>query len=582
MDAGSATYLEENIGGVLAKALAEMAVVQPKDGVDFLAKWLKSYSEQEEAKIIRDEEEKALADERALTRTKLEEKEKVRQQKLSEQQSLESMYNGILDKFSSSETSFEETFWKELVDVAQSASGASAVYLGVVEQGEEGMDPPGKYISYEVASKGSEWMTEKMLIEGTGVTWGAVTENPPEENFQEMCLWKPPSVEPAPVEPVDGEEPPPEKPANPYYPVKVDCVTDVPAMHYFEMTRLGGYLAIPLMYQSYYTGEAYAEAKTYEEEKKAEAKRRADEEAARLAAIEAGETPEGEAPPEPAEPPEEKPLVMTGKEIKMVLCLDTLGSNTFFSESKVMQVLELVKACGQCKSQTEFKQVDAQVLQVIDEDAKVAVEEQIVNAVTAIDEKMTETIEKEEADCPDEKKDVLQKKFAFLKAVEAAKELTNVIESMKTWVWVTPEVLSVFAAACFIAGFSKEDVYPRRKTVLAWEKLKMIAEKPMELLTKLEKVEFEGPKKGLKPEHKLAFITPMSAPAEMDEEKAKEISPGFMLIFRVIQAALAYRNADLEMRKAEWTKQMAEKEAAGEEYAGPAIPALEELDDDFA
>ena len=31
MDAGAAKYLEDNVGGVLAKALAEMAKVQPKD-----------------------------------------------------------------------------------------------------------------------------------------------------------------------------------------------------------------------------------------------------------------------------------------------------------------------------------------------------------------------------------------------------------------------------------------------------------------------------------------------------------------------------------------------------------------------
>ena len=44
-------------------------------------------------------------------------------------------------------------------------------------------------------------------------------------------------------------------------------------MHYFDMTRLGAFLAIPLVYQSYYNGDAYADAKSYEEEKKAEALR---------------------------------------------------------------------------------------------------------------------------------------------------------------------------------------------------------------------------------------------------------------------------------------------------------------------
>lgn len=33
MDAGAAKYLEDNVGGVLAKALAEMAKVQPKDSL---------------------------------------------------------------------------------------------------------------------------------------------------------------------------------------------------------------------------------------------------------------------------------------------------------------------------------------------------------------------------------------------------------------------------------------------------------------------------------------------------------------------------------------------------------------------
>ena len=33
MDAGAAKYLEDNVGGVLAKALAEMAKVQPKDAL---------------------------------------------------------------------------------------------------------------------------------------------------------------------------------------------------------------------------------------------------------------------------------------------------------------------------------------------------------------------------------------------------------------------------------------------------------------------------------------------------------------------------------------------------------------------
>ena len=62
----------------------------------------------------------------------------------------------------------QDKMWQELVDVAQATAGASAVYLGILEQGEEagrildhvvdyvggslaqGGDPAGPYISYLV------------------------------------------------------------------------------------------------------------------------------------------------------------------------------------------------------------------------------------------------------------------------------------------------------------------------------------------------------------------------------------------------------------------------------------------------
>jgi len=65
----------------------------------------------------------------------------------------------------------------------------------------------------------------------------------------------------------DGEAPPEEKPGMSYFPVAIPCVTDVKEVHYFDLTRLGSYLAVPLVYTSYYTAEALAGAKTYEEEK---------------------------------------------------------------------------------------------------------------------------------------------------------------------------------------------------------------------------------------------------------------------------------------------------------------------------
>ncbi|CAE8601901.1 unnamed protein product [Polarella glacialis] len=528
--------------------MAEMAVSQPKDGIDFLGQWLQTYAEQEATKATRDKEERALADEREKNKVKLEEKEKLRQLKVVEQERLESVYHGLLGKFSDPEVTFQDSFWTDLVNVTQESTGASAVYLGLLD--EEGEGESGPYISYEAFTKGSELLADKILPKETGVTWGALTENPAEEDFAAKYLWKPPSVEPVAAEPVEGEEPP-EKPTVPYYPVSIPCVTDVKEVHYFEMTRLGAFLALPLVYQSYYTSDAYADAKTFEDEKKAEAKKREEEAAAAAAAAEAGEAVEGEAEkPAEAEPVEVKKMVLRGKAVKMVLCLDTLGTNKAFEESAMVRALELCKACGQCKSQTEIKEVDNQALAVIDEALRAAMEEQVAAAVTAAETSTAEALANEDAEAPEERKDLLQKKYAFLRALETAKAAVDVISSLHSWVVVPAEVLSVLAAAALMFGFTKEEIYPKRKQVLQWEKFKTLLAKPADFLGRASKAEFEGARKGLKPEEKLSYFKQMATPAEMDQEKANEISPAFALIFSLVQAACAYRNADLEMRKA--------------------------------
>merc|ERR1719253_1266755 len=116
------------------------------------------------------------------------------------------------------------------------------------------------------------------------LTYGALTESVPEEEHKAKCLWKPPLP---PQEPVpEGEEPPPPPEGPKYLPVSVPCVTDVPIMHYFEMPRLGAYAAFPLVYPTYYTQEAFAEAKKFEEEKAEDIRQKLEKEAERQAQIE--------------------------------------------------------------------------------------------------------------------------------------------------------------------------------------------------------------------------------------------------------------------------------------------------------
>jgi hypothetical protein len=589
MDTATAKYLSESVGPVLAKAMAEMAVTQPTDGVDFLSKWLATYAEQEEAKMLREKDEKLLEEERAKTKAILDTKAARIQEKADEKEKKQKMFQDHVDELNNKETVFTDSMWFTFVEVARITAGAKAAYLAL--QDEEGLTGvEGPLLRYTAATQGSEWMTEKILPKETGVSWGALTQDPTEEVILEKKLWKPPLPPPVVVEVAEGEEPaePVPVPLPPYLPVSIPCVTDVPEVHYFDMTRLGAYLAVPLVYPSYYTEGARAEAKEFEKKKKEDQKAREEEAAAKAAAAEAGTEPaEGEAAP--AEPVEEKPMELKGTDVKMVLCMDTLGTNTAIEESKIVDLIELCKACSACKAQTELSFVDQQALMEINEELRAEIDEKIAAARAEPlmdEEKMaaaTQAAEEKEAELEDELKEPFkalnEKKMAYLKAVKVAVGLQDLILSLLSWVVVPPEFLNVIAAIALMYGASKEELYPKRKAALQWDKLKTVLSP--KLFTMIESADVAGERKGLTPEQKLKKVKEMGLPASLDEEAAKAIWPSFELLFSLLKAAVEYREQYLEYKKAEVEKMKTAKEAAGEEYQGPEIPELETLDDDF-
>merc|ERR1719162_2761272 len=111
VDHATAKYLNDNVGGVLSKALAEMAISQPTDGVDFLAQWLRTYAEQEEAKAWRERDEKVLEEERAKTKAAADEKAAKLAQQVAAAQDVDNTYDGLLKKFNDPNTLFQDTFW---------------------------------------------------------------------------------------------------------------------------------------------------------------------------------------------------------------------------------------------------------------------------------------------------------------------------------------------------------------------------------------------------------------------------------------------------------------------------------------
>merc|ERR1712113_926481 len=137
----------DNVGSVLAKALAEMSIAQPTDGVDYLSRWLATYAEQEEAKAWRGKEEKTLAEERARTKQQMEEQKMRQMEQVAVVQAKNAKYDGFITKMNDPTTNFDDSCWSELLEVAQSVTNAQSVYLGFCdEEGIEGVE--GKCIYY--------------------------------------------------------------------------------------------------------------------------------------------------------------------------------------------------------------------------------------------------------------------------------------------------------------------------------------------------------------------------------------------------------------------------------------------------
>lgn len=288
------------------------------------------------------------------------------------------------------------------------------------------------------------------------------------------------------------------------------------------------------------------------------------------------------------------PMVLTGSKVKMVLCLDTLGKNTVFEQTKIPQLLELSKAFASCKERTETQQVAAQALSVLDESERQGQKDEpskasrISELRAELDESLKEEMEheKELRRAAAEKdgvavefdKDMMQEKYKYRKAREVFLNCKDLFLELTTWVVASEEMLNIMAATFYMYGLTKEEIYPKRKSMLKWDTLKAIMVDPKFLAVVKTKDVCEQ-RKDVKAEHKLVNIRELASPPDFTEEKAREISPAFEVLYTLIQAAMSYRQKDLATRKADWVRRKEKSEEAGEEFKETP---LEDLDDDFA
>jgi len=284
---------------------------------------------------------------------------------------------------------------------------------------------------------------------------------------------------------------------------------------------------------------------------------------------------------------------LPGTMTKMVLCMDTLGTNTLLDEAKFADMMALCDAFSACKARSEIKEVDDQALFAIGvdrraaaedletglpnlrEDAKTALQQSQEDAMKEIAEKGLEAEPRKNAE------ENCYKQFVHLQAkmvVDYYKE--SIKRFVNTCFTVTPEVLNIMAALAFLVGYTKADVYPPRKTMLKWATLKALIadEKQADVFFgKVEATVLSIGKKELASEQKLAHIQSL-LPAEFNEEKAREIDPAFEVLWTFLSTSIDYRLAALHSAKAEYDER---KKAAEEAEQTFEEPELTTIDDDF-
>ncbi len=253
--------MSDDIGLVIAKGMAVTYKAQPRNPVDFFARWLLNHSQV--AKSEQAEEEKAIK-KRVVQEEHLENLKKENEEKENKKKEAKAADDKLLDfKNRVNDSKDLEYELPALVDHIQEHTGATAVYIGKVvlpkkkikddDNDQAHIDAAAEpQVLFQYASGEHEFMVDKILKQDEGVTYGLFRDEPAEEG------------EPPATERQEGEEEEVKEvlPKHIYVPE----VVREEKMHWYEVPRLGSYLAIKMEYNSCLSEEAFdAALKDYQE-----------------------------------------------------------------------------------------------------------------------------------------------------------------------------------------------------------------------------------------------------------------------------------------------------------------------------
>jgi len=292
-----AEYLQRSVGPLLSKALALAVLRNPKDKVEFIAKYmLETVAVRKKERDVEDAKRKK-EDEQRAREEKLEAAEKVAAEAQSSQSAAdaerEKQFNNVLENASS-----VDEVLPAFLQFLRGMVGASAAYIGRLESGAaRGDDEAGPdSLRYIAATPENEWILEKKLDANKGKVTFKLFE--PEEEPEEL-----------PEEDEDGN-PIARAPVDP--PLRSVFVPDVllgplaRQLHFWRLPRPGCYYALRIQLKNSVGEETLDECveregellqqKKEEDEARAQAEKEAEEERRREAGedVEEEEKEEGE------------------------------------------------------------------------------------------------------------------------------------------------------------------------------------------------------------------------------------------------------------------------------------------------
>ncbi|CAG9313927.1 unnamed protein product [Blepharisma stoltei] len=331
------SYLKSDaVGKVLSKALGQLYKHQPSNPLHFLGNWLINYASLTKNKEI----SKKKAEETIRLKQKYENaiQDMIKQQEKSAEEAAKKFQkeNDFRTKIES--TLDVDDLLTEFANHLKEELDCTGVYIGILEKIKRPItdldgefahvdDSAPDHIRYIAASAGHEFMIDKTLKEDEGeITYS---------------IWKEEEAEVDKPESEDGDhEKVVEKKAKFAY---VPDVVNNPKIKFFDVPKLGAYFATPLTYKSCLSESSFDTAVDDALDCR---RRRADQELEREKKSEDNKTyREGEENPEEEEKVwediQEAPYVTT--DIKLVVCVDTMGKDCEISEEKRNYVIQWVE-----------------------------------------------------------------------------------------------------------------------------------------------------------------------------------------------------------------------------------------------